>query len=381
MLIAKVIIIVLCSQGIFNKKTINVLGPGTVINLESAVKELDELRSSGISIGVDNYRISNRAIISFPFHTLQDEYEEERLENQMFGSTKQGIAPVYADKYMKYGIQIGTLYYPDYLREQIKRVLELKNKIFSGVYKKPSLDSEKIFKWAMEFGEILKPFICDTIQLFNEAAKGNKVILLEAQLGTLRDIHYGIYPYTTSSSPLAAFSYIGAGFFTHESPMIIGVMKAFSTCVGQGPFVTEMEESLADKLREISLEYGAATGRPRRIGHYDAVASRFGAMIQNANEIAMTKLDSLSGQSNLKICTHYMIGDQAIDYFPITPELITAQPKYIDLPGWDEDITKIRRYDDLPHNAKNYVETIEKLIGFPIKYISVGPERDALIIR
>jgi adenylosuccinate synthase len=245
------------------------------------------------------------------------------------------------------------------------------------------VDVEEMFEWAVAFGEQLKPYICDTIPLLEEAQKSDKTILLEAQLGTLRDIHYGIYPYTTSSCPLANFGIVGAGVFGGypEKSDTIGVMKAFSTCVGAGPFVTEMQEDVADSLREIAHEYGAATGRPRRIGHVDAVASRYGAKLQNATELALTKLDCLSGSETLKICTHYKIGDRTIDYFPITPELLQAEPIYTEVPGWKEDISGIREYDKLPETARNYVERLEQLVGVPMKYISVGPEREALIIR
>jgi len=369
--------------GIFRESVINIMGPGTVINLEAALDELQQLRERGIRITPKNYKISTRAILCFPFHKLQDGYEEERLGKSGFGSTKQGIAPVYSDKYLKYGIQVGALFYPDYLKEQLERCVDLKNQLFQGVYQKPAIDLQKMFEWAMTFGEQLKPYICDTIPLLEAAQKSGKRILLEAQLGTLRDIHYGIYPYTTSSSPLADFGIVGAGLFgSHmELPIVTGVMKAFSTCVGAGPFVTEMREDVADSLREIAHEYGAATGRPRRIGHFDAVASRYGAKLQNATELALTKLDCLSGSKILKICTQYKVGDKVIDEFPITPELEQAQPIYTELPGWNEDIQKTRHFDDLPDAAKQYVNTIEELVGVPVKYISVGPEREALIIR
>jgi len=374
----------LVPSGIFYENVINMLGPGTVINLEAVVDELQQLKDRGIRIKEENYKISNRAIICFPFHKLQDEYEEERLGKGGFGSTKNGIGPVYGDKYLKYGIQVGSLLYPEYLKEQIQRCLELKNRLFENVYRKPQVNGDDMFDWAMTFGEKLKPYICDTIPLLEHAQKTNKNILLEAQLGTLRDIHYGIYPYTTSSCPLAGFGIIGAGLFggNNGKPVVTGVMKAFSTCVGAGPFVTEMQGEVADTLREIAHEYGAATGRPRRIGHFDAVASRYGAKLQNATELALTKLDCLSGQKTLKICIHYKIGDRTIEYFPITPELLRAEPVYTEVSGWDdEDISGIRDFEKLPEAAKQYVETLERLVGVPIKYVSVGPEREALIIR
>ncbi|MBN1348065.1 adenylosuccinate synthase [candidate division KSB1 bacterium] len=373
----------LVPSGIFYQHVTNVLGPGTVINLEAAADELQQLISRGIQITSETYKISDRAIICFPFHVLQDEYEEERLGSGGFGSTKQGIAPVYGDKYLKYGIQVGAIRYPDYLKAQIGRCIELKNRLFENVYRKPPVTVEAMFNWAMTFGGQLEPYVCDTIRLLERAQQTRQRILLEAQLGTLRDIHYGIYPYTTSSCPLSGFAALGAGLFgaNDERLQVTGVMKAFSTCVGAGPFVTEIHGELADSLRETAFEYGAKTGRPRRIGHFDAVASRYGAKLQNATELALTKLDCLSGQSSLKICTHYKIGDRLIENFPITPELSLAEPVYEELQGWDDDVSKIRRFEQLPAPAKLYIQRLEALVRVPIKYISVGPERKALIVR
>jgi len=371
----------LIPSGIFYDNIVNVLGPGTVINLEALLDEINELQSRGISINEKNYRISNRAIICFPYHQLQDEYEECRLDSKIFGSTKQGIAPVYSDKYLKYGIQIGSLLYPEYLKEQIERCLSLKNPIFKAVYNKPPVSANEMVEWALKYGSLLKPHIEDTIALFRNAIKSDKNILMEAQLGALRDIHYGVYPYTSSSCSLSAFAPIGSGCFSSSPDNITGVMKAFSTCIGEGPFVTEMKSDIADSLREIAHEYGAATGRPRRIGHFDAVASRYGVITQGANEIALTKLDCLSGQTTLKICTQYLIGTTKTNEFPITAGLVQAKPVYTEMPGWSEDITEIRDFHKLPSNAKAYIETIEQLIGCPIKYISVGPNREAIILR
>jgi adenylosuccinate synthase len=371
----------LIPSGIFYDNVINILGPGTVVNLEALLSEINVLRNHGITIDEKNYKISNRAIICFPFHRLQDEYEEERLGNKLFGSTKQGIAPVYSDKYLKYGIQIGSLLYPEYLKEQIERCLSLKNQIFKAVYNKPSVSVNEMYEWALKYGGQLKHHIEDTILLFENAMKTGKNTLMEAQLGALRDVHYGVYPYTTSSCSLSTFAPIGSGCFSSLLPAVTGVMKAFSTCVGEGPFVTEMKSEIADSLREIAHEYGAATGRPRRIGHFDAVASRYGVITQRANEIALTKLDCLSGQKTLKICTHYLIGKSKTSVFPITAELVQASPVYIEMPGWNEDITEIRDFHKLPSNAKAYIDTIEKLIECPIKYISVGASREAIIVR
>jgi adenylosuccinate synthase len=371
----------LIPSGIFYPNTINILGPGTVVNLEALVTEMEGLRNRGIRITPENYRISDRAVICFPFHKLQDEYEEDRLGQEMFGSTRQGIGPVYADRYLKYAIQMGTLLYPDFLREQIHRCLELKNQLFQSVYHKPAVDPDTIFQWTIKCGEILSPYICDTVLLLREVDTPNRNFLFEGQLGALRDVIYGIYPYTTSSSTIADFAPVGGGYFGREKPVVTGIMKAFSTCVGEGPFVTEISGDLAKEIRETSFEFGALTGRPRRIGHFDAVASRYGVEINGANELALTKLDSLSGQRTLKICTHYRVGSRVIDYFPILPELRQAEPVYLEMPGWDESIRDIRDYDELPKAARVYVEKIEELVGCWVVYISVGPRREAIIKR
>jgi adenylosuccinate synthase len=371
----------LVPSGIFYPQVTNVLGPGVVVNLEALVKEIETLKSQGINIGPDNLKISDRACICFPFHALQDRYEEERLGKEMFGSTLMGIAPVYGDRYMKYAVQVGALYDPDFLKEQIYRCLELKNLIFEHVYRKPRVSPEEMFQWACRQAEVLLPHVCDTISLLTDAAAIGKSVLLEAQLGTLRDLYYGIYPYTTSSNPTSGFAYGCAGLLHADSPRVTAVIKAFSTCVGEGPFVTEIHGDEAERLRSRAGEYGAATGRPRRVGHFDAVASRYGVRVQTASEVAMTKLDNLSGESHLKICTHYLVnGKRSID-FPLYPKLRIAQPEYIEMPGWKEDVRQVRRYQDLPVAARNYIEKIEELIGVSIKYISVGPERDALITR
>lgn len=371
----------LVPSGIFYPGVVNLLGPGTVIDLEAVVGEIESLRAQGIKIDPENYRISNRATICFPFHRLQDEYEEARLGSKKFGSTRRGIAPVYGDRYMKYGIQIAALLYPEYLKQEIVRCLSLKNLLFTRVYNKQTSDPEEAFTWAMHYGKTLAPYICDSVTLLKEANRSGKRILLEGQLGALRDVLYGIYPYPTSSSTIGFYSMVGAGYFSREIPEIIGVMKAFSTCVGEGPFVTEIKDNLATQIRENSLEYGAATGRPRRIGWFDAVASRYGTYVSGAHEIALTKLDSLTGINPLKICTEYVVNNNRTTRFPVMPELEMAAPVYCERPGWEEDISGVRKFNDLPENTRNYVQYIEGLIGIPVKYLSVGPSREAIIIR
>jgi len=371
----------LIPSGIFYKWVINILGPGTVVNLESAVKEMNELKERGIDIDHTNYRISDRAVIVFPFHQLQDEYEEERLGEDKFGSTKQDIAPVYSDRYLKYGIQVGAVLHPSYLKEQIVRCLNFKNEVFRRVYGRPTSDPDEVYEWATKYGTILKPHICDTVSLLREAQRKDSNIIFEGQLGALRDINYGTYPFTTSSSTISSYGHSGAGYFGKELPIVTGVMKAFSTCVGEGPFTTEIHDELASQIRETSFEYGAATGRPRRIGWFDAVASKYGVEVSGSTELALTKLDSLTGLQTLKICTNYRIDSKCLDYFPIMPELKRAEPEYIKLPGWSEDVTAVREFHKLPKAAQNYVKKIEQLVECNIAYISVGPHREAMIVR
>lgn len=369
----------LIPSGIFNEKVINILGPGMVIDIEALSEELSELEKSGID--TRNIRISDRATITFPFHRLEDNLEEERLGSAAFGSTRRGIAYAYGERYMKKSIQLGELFYPEDLKNRISDLVDWKNTLFKNVYKsKEVLNSDSILNWVNTYGDKIRHLICDTTAILEEAATSGRKILFEAQLGSLRDIHFGIYPFTTSSCTLASYAPVGGGLFNKKIDKVIGVMKAFSSCVGSGPFVTEMPEDEAGLLREIAFEYGAATGRPRRIGHFDAVATKYGAMIQGVDEIALTKLDSLSGQNTLKICTDYNIEGKLIKNFPLTPVLLKAKPVYIEMKGWSENISGCRKFDELPETAQNYVRKIEELIGYCIKYVSVGPERESLII-
>jgi adenylosuccinate synthase len=370
----------LVPSGIFNSKAVNVLGPGMVIDLQALGEEIDRLEAAGL--GPLNLRISDRAQIAFPFHRDEDAWEEERLGKKAYGSTKRGIAPAYGDRYLKKALLIGELLHPEFLKERLRPVVEWKNRIACGVYGRPgSLTVEEVFDWAMRHGERLKPMIADTTALLAEAAAAGRNIMFEAQLGALRDVYFGIYPYTTSSCSLAAFAPIGSGLFGHAATEVVGVMKAFSTCVGAGPFVTEMEESAAGPLREAAGEYGTATGRPRRIGHFDALASRFGAHVQGVTKLAITKLDSLSGQPALRICTAYRHGGRELTEFPLNAVLEEAAPVYEEHPGWSEDITGCRRFSDLPAAAQRYVGRIEELVQRPIHYISVGPNREQMVLH
>jgi len=371
----------LVPSGVFHPKMINILGPGMLVDLEALAEEIAGLQAGGLEAA--NIRVSDRATICFPFHRDEDIWEEERLgQEKAFGSTRRGIAPGYGDRYLKKGIQIGELLYPDRLKDRLREVVAWKNLVAQGVYgKQDGISFESAWDWVNTFGERIRPLICDTTELSEEAVRQGETILFEAQLGALRDIYFGIYPYTTSSCTLAAFAPIGGGLLGQTADRIIGVTKAFSTCVGEGPFVTEMEEDEAHNLREMAHEYGAATGRPRRIGHFDAVASRYGAYLQGATELALTKLDSLAGCRRLRICTTYEVEGAQFTRFPLNHVLEKVRPIYNEVEGWSEDIGDIRRFDDLPEAARRYVLTIERLVGRPIRYVSVGASRECMIDR
>ncbi|HNT88812.1 MAG TPA: adenylosuccinate synthetase, partial [Candidatus Hydrogenedentes bacterium] len=316
------------------------------------------------------------------FHRLQDGWEEERLGKKAYGSTRRGIAPAYGDRTMKKAIQIGELLYPEWLEQRLRELVEWKKLTALGVYgKDDSFSFEETLAWARKHGARIRDIICDTSAILDEAARAGKHIVFEAQLGTLRDLNFGIYPFTTSSCALAAYAPIGGGLFGFAPDRVIAVIKAFSTCVGEGPFVTRMDEQEANELREVAHEYGAATGRPRTIGHFDAVASRYGAWAQGATEIAVTKLDSLSGRKTLKICTDYAWRGQPMGRFPLNAVLEEATPIYQEMPGWSEDISGVRRFEDLPPAAQSYVLEIEHRVQCRVRYVSVGPERAALIDR
>jgi len=368
----------LVPSGIFYENVVNVLGPGMVIDLEGLVDELAKL--SGRGINVQNLVVSDRATVCFPFYKKLDEWEERRLGGRAYGSTKNGIAPAYGDRHLKKAVRIGDLFDRSARQEAVSRAVEWASLLARDVYKEQPFSEQEVLGWCERFLPELERRVTDTVSLLGNAAAEGKHIVLEAQLGALRDIYYGIYPYTTSSCALAGFATVGAGLFGHRPNRVLGVMKAFATCVGQGPFVTRMTDDEADSLRESAKEYGARTGRPRTIGHFDAVASRFGAKLQEATEIAITKLDSLSGHSQLKICTHYSLDGRTRDDFPLTG-LDRATPIYEKVPGWTEDISGCRHFAQLPPTAQSYVTRIEQLVGVKIRYVSVGPERDQLIER
>lgn len=371
----------LLPSGVFFEHVTNVLGPGTAVNIEILLSELESLAAKGIK---PNLLISERAQVVMPWHVLFDRLEEERLGHRQFGSTKAGIAPFYADKYAKTGIQICDLYYPEILREKIEAVCEVKNVLLQELYRAEPLDPEEVQAKFLAMGEKIEPLVADTTAFLQRALREGKRILLEGQLGAIRDPDHGIYPFTTSSSPLAGFAAVGAGIPPYEIKEVIAVVKAYSSCVGAGPFVSEIFGDEAAELRRRggdAGEYGATTGRPRRMGWFDAVATRYGCRVQGATQVALTILDALGYLDEIPVCVGYDIDGEITRDFPVTPLLHKAKPVYQILPGWKCDISQIRSYRDLPDNAKRYVEFIEEAIEVPIKWISNGPRRESFIRR
>ncbi|MGN0785648.1 MAG: adenylosuccinate synthase [Candidatus Aphodomorpha sp.] len=371
----------LIPSGIFHPGTVNILGNGTVVDIERLWEEIEDVRSKGVHIGPDNLKISDRAPIVFPFHRDQDALEEARLKDAKYGSTKRGIAPVYGDKFLKKTIMLGDLFYPDYLEARLKGVLEWKNLTIEGIYGAQPYSLSDMLDWLKEFGEKIKPFVCDTGKYLRAAQAEKKNVLFEAQLGVLRDIDFGIFPYTSSSSPVAAYAPIGAGAPGTVLDTVIGIVKAYSTCVGEGPFTAEWFGEDAEKLREAGGEYGAATGRPRRVGPLDIVATRYGVTMQAATCVALTKMDILSYMDRIPVCVRYELDGVETDEFPFPAALAKAKPVIEYLPGWQCDISGVRTWEDLPKAARDYVEFVEKAIGAPITYVSVGADRDAIILR
>ncbi len=371
----------LLPSGILQDGTVNVLGGGTVIDIEHLAKEIAALQAAGINVTPENLKISDKATVCMPYHRLQDCLEEDRLAENKFGSTRRGIGPVYSDKYMKKTIRMGDLKRLDSIRQHIAGIVEWKNLMIVGGYGKPKIETQSVMNWLYTYGESLKPFICNTSKYLSDAVSAKKRILFEAQLGALRDIDMGIYPYTSSSNSLAAYAPIGAGIPGEKLDGVIGIMKAYSTCVGEGPFTCELFGEEGEVLRKSGNEYGAATGRPRRVGGFDAVASRYGVKVQGADKIALTKLDVLSYLDKIPVCVAYEAEGKKIYDFPFGDVLDEAKPIYQYLDGWKQDISHCRSYDELPKNAQKYVEYIEKLVGCTVNYISVGAERDQIIIR
>ena len=371
----------LLPSGIFRPGVMNILGNGVAVDLENLWDEMSTVISQGISITPENFRISDRASLLLPWHRELDGLEEARLKDKKYGSTRQGIAPFYSDKFQKKTILAGELFYPEKMKEHLAGILEWKNLTLTKVYGAEPYTMEQILEWLDQYGEKLKPFICNTGSYLRNAQAEGKKILFEAQLGALKDIDFGISPYTTSSNAIAAYAPVGSGLTNARLDTIVGVVKAYSTAVGEGPFVCELFGEEADRLREEGHEYGAKTGRPRRVGPIDLVATRYGVQTQGTTDIALTKLDVLSYLEKIPVCTQYELNGEATDEFPFPSALDDARPviEYVD--GWGCDISGIRTWEDLPENAKSYVEMIEKAIGCHITYVSVGPEREAYIKR
>ncbi|MBR5383339.1 MAG: adenylosuccinate synthase [Clostridia bacterium] len=370
----------LMPSGILRPETVNILGPGIVIDLKHLAGEVQKLRDGGIEIEPGHLLISDRATICMPYHPLLDVLEEERLGDKKFGSTRRGISPVYADKYMKKTLRMGDLKHWDTLRARLKDLLEWKNLFVEKGYGHEPVDLDETMDWLEKYGKPFLPYICDTTVYLHDALAAGKSVIFEAQLGALRDIDFGIYPYTSASTTLAAYAPIGSGIPFAKLDESIGIMKAYSSCVGEGPFTCEMFGPEADALREAGGEYGAATGRPRRVGGFDVVASRYGARMQGCTYIALTKLDVLSYMEKIPVCTAYELDGKRIDDFPASiDELNAAKPVYEYLPGFHCDLSACRKVEDLPKAALDYIRYIEKAVGCPIKYVSVGAERDAYI--
>ena len=374
----------LMPSGILRDETVNVLGPGMVIDTEHMFHEVARLREGGITITPEHLKISDKAVICMPYHKLLDCLEEDRLADKKFGSTRRGISPAYSDKYMKKALRMGELADRDALKARLADILEWKNLFIVNGYHHDPIDLDEMMDWLDTYAMPFKDYVCDTTDYLTEAIEDNKSLLFEAQLGALRDIDFGIYPYTTSSNVIGAYAPIGAGIPGHKLHNSIGVMKAYSSCVGDGPFAAELAMTEEEKhaLREAGHEYGAATGRPRRVGPIDLVASRYGVFCQGCDEVALTLLDVLDYMEKIPMVTAYKLTDgTTTTRFPMGEALDTAQPVVEYLPGWHCDITAARKWEDLPQQARDYVEYLEKAVGCKITYISVGAEREAYIHR
>ena len=369
----------LLPSGILREGVVCVMGPGMVIDIKHLAGEMERLREAGIRISPENLKISDRAVITMPYNVQQDCLEEERLADKKFGSTKRGIAPIYADKYLKKAFRMGELRNMQLLKKRIPDIVEWKNLTIVNAYGAYPVKADDMLSYFEEYGAPLKDYICDVGLYLNEANKQGKKIMFEAQLGALRDIDFGIYPYTSSSNTIAAYAPIGAGVPNLKLDKTIGIMKAYSSCVGEGPFTAEYFGEKAEKLRAAGGEYGAATGRPRRVGPFDVVASKYGIRCQGADEIALTKLDILSGHEELEICTGYELNGEVLTEFPFTDVLDECKPVFEKIKGWNCDISKCRKAEDLPKEAMEYIRYIERVCECKIRYVSVGAERDAYI--
>lgn len=373
----------LLPSGVFYDHTISIIGNGVALNIPYLIKEINEIVEKGVPR--PKILVSDRAQLLMPYHILQDTYEEARLAGKAYGSTKSGIAPFYSDKFAKIGIQVSELFDDEILEEKVEKICILKNVMFKYLYHMPELDKTELLNTLREYRDMIEPFVCDVSTYLYKAIKEGKNILLEGQLGSLKDPDHGIYPMVTSSSTLAAYGAIGAGIAPYEISDITTVVKAYSSAVGAGEFVSEiLDEAVADELRRRGGdggEFGATTGRPRRMGWFDAVASRYGVRIQGTTEVALTVLDVLGYLDEIPVCVGYDINGEIIKDFPTTSRLKLAKPVYEYLPGWKCDIRGINEYDKLPKNCRKYIEFIEKELEVPVKLVSNGPGRDDIIYR
>jgi adenylosuccinate synthase len=369
-------------SGVFYDHVTNIIGNGVALNIPKVMDEIKGIVDRGVPM--PKLKISNRAQIVMPYHILFDQYEEERLGGKSFGSTKSGIAPFYSDKYAKIGFQVSELFDEDTLKDKVQSVLAVKNILLENLYHKPAIDPAELLETLHGYRDMVAPYVADVSKFLWDAEKEGKIILLEGQLGTLKDPDHGIYPMVTSSSTLAAYGAIGAGIPPYAIKQVVTVCKAYSSAVGAGAFVSEIFGDEADELRRRGGdggEYGATTGRPRRMGWFDCVASKYGCRLQGTTDVAFTVLDVLGYLDEIPVCTGYEINGKVTDEFPVTVELEKAKPVLETLPGWKCDIRGIKKYEDLPENCRNYIEFIEKRIGFPITMISNGPSRDDIIYR
>ena len=369
-------------SGVFYGHTTSIIGNGVALNIPILVNEIKSITDRGVP--APKILVSDRAQVVMPYHILLDQYEEERLGGKSFGSTKSGIAPFYSDKYAKIGFQVCELFDEEGLKEKLKSVCAAKNVLMEHLYHKPLIDVKELYQTMLEYRDMIAPYVCDTSRFLNEALKEGKSILLEGQLGTLKDPDHGIYPMVTSSSTLAAYGAVGAGIPPYEIKQVITVCKAYSSAVGAGAFVSEIFGEEADELRRRGGdggEYGATTGRPRRMGWFDCVASKYGCRLQGTTDVAFTVLDVLGYLDEIPVCVGYEVDGEVTDEFPVTWKLEKAKPVLETLPGWKCDIRGIRKFEDLPENCRKYVEFVEQKIGYPITMVSNGPGRDDIIYR
>jgi len=371
----------LLPSGIFREGVVNILGNGVALDCENLYNEIETLRAAGVTITPENLKVSERASLLLPWHRELDALEEARLKDKKYGSTKQGIAPFYSDKYQKKTVLAGELLHPEHLKAHLADLLEWKNLTLTRVYGAKGYTMDELTAWIDDFGTKIKPFVANTTAFLREAQANGKHILFEAQLGALRDLDYGIYPYTTSSNAIAAYAPVGSGLPTAKLDEVVGVVKAYSSCVGEGPFTCEWFGDEAAKLREAGAEFGAKTGRPRRVGPCGCLASRYGLACQGADKIALTKLDVLSSMKEIPVITGYKLDGVKVPRFDTLSDLDRMEPVVTMLPGWNTDISGCKSWDDLPKEAKAYVEFLEKELNHEIQFVSTGAEREKFVLK